>query len=607
MDPVTWAAQTLDWHCLDPDGEIWKRKNPDEYYAWLNANPGQSIEGKSRYHRPYQATSIRCSSQFKVARWGRQTGKSEALCILILFNMVTKKNFKVVMLTPYQAQIEELFGRIEQLIREGGLGNSIKRNVKAPIYQIELYNGSRIRGFTAGTKSGGNADSVRGQPAEMLVFDEVDYLSVKDIESAMSVTNNYPLAQVWMSSTPTGKRDYFFRVCTENKQFKEFYYPASVNPMWTPEREEYLKSTMTSFGYNHEVLAIFGEQEEGVFQNVFIENAQRDYKYSEATRNPSWVYMMGVDWNDFKNGVSITVSALDPSHNQFRKVTSYLVQKQEYQQHEACVKIVELNRIWRPASIYVDRGYGTTNIEILHKYGWDCFRDKTKGPNHPDSKLKDIVKPYDFGSNIEITDPLTDRPVKKDAKPFLVENTVRRFERGDFIYSKHDDTLTKQLQAYIIDKISAQGKPVYKPNSETVGDHDLDSLMLSLIGFTLEGSLFSTKALPSPDIRFAGRLGEHTHKTIEEGRTSQSPPGLSRQKISNNSDQETKPTSGRIQYAENPAIFNRKELPAYNTGRENNTKLWRWPGFGHDAPKPKPKAYSGLKPKRFGRPGRTNI
>jgi len=29
LDPVTWAAEVLDWHCSDPDGSIWKRKTED--------------------------------------------------------------------------------------------------------------------------------------------------------------------------------------------------------------------------------------------------------------------------------------------------------------------------------------------------------------------------------------------------------------------------------------------------------------------------------------------------------------------------------------------------------------------------------------------------
>ena len=75
LDPVTWAAQALDWHCLDPDGEIWKRKNPDEYYEWVDNNPDKSILGHSRYHRPYQAEMLRCSSKRKIFRLGRQSGK----------------------------------------------------------------------------------------------------------------------------------------------------------------------------------------------------------------------------------------------------------------------------------------------------------------------------------------------------------------------------------------------------------------------------------------------------------------------------------------------------------------------------------------------------
>ena len=52
--------------------EIWKRKNPDEYYAWLQKNPDKDIRGHSRYHRPYQADMLRCTAKRKVFRIGRQ-------------------------------------------------------------------------------------------------------------------------------------------------------------------------------------------------------------------------------------------------------------------------------------------------------------------------------------------------------------------------------------------------------------------------------------------------------------------------------------------------------------------------------------------------------
>ena len=40
-----------------------------------------------------------------------------------------------------------------------------------------------------------------------------------------------------------------------------------------------LSEELTEIGYKHEVEADFGEQEEGVFQNVYIQKAKEDYKY----------------------------------------------------------------------------------------------------------------------------------------------------------------------------------------------------------------------------------------------------------------------------------------------------------------------------------------
>ena len=229
VDPVSWAAQTLDWHCLDPDGEVWKRKNPDEYFAWKEKNPDASVLGKSRYHRPYQATMLRCNAKRKVFRIGRQAGKTETLVVAMLYSLFTKpgipasEGFKIVLITPYQAQIDLIFNRMMQLVRSNPVTqNSIRRNVKAPIYTVELHNESIIRGFTAGTKSGGNAEAVRGQHGNMLVFDEADYLSSGDMDAALSIITNYPNATVWMSSTPSGKRERFFQTCN-SKIFKEYH------------------------------------------------------------------------------------------------------------------------------------------------------------------------------------------------------------------------------------------------------------------------------------------------------------------------------------------------------------------------------------------------
>jgi replicative DNA helicase len=616
LDPVTWASKNLDWHCIDPEGEVWKRKNPKEYYDWIEAHPGESVLGHSRYHRPYQAVMLRCSARRKIFRIGRQSGKTETLVISMLYNMYVKphlpedEGFNIIVITPFQAQIDLIFERMKQLIASSPLTqNSLKRTVKAPIYTLQLHNQSTVKGFTAGTKSGGNAESVRGQHGHMLVFDEADYLSSGDLDAALSIITNYPTATVWMSSTPSGKREKFFDTCM-GKEFKEYHYPSQVNPMWNESLERLFRSQLTEIAYKHEILADFGEQEEGVFQNVYVQNAKRKYKYGDIPRYDSWTYTMGVDWNDTKNGTTINVLGRNPQ-NQFIIVDRKVVSRDGWTQLSACDKIAELNRIWRPISIYVDRGFGGGQYEVLRKFGYDSAIDPNKGPFHPDAKLKDIVKQYDFGSRIETRDLFTKQPLQKEAKPFLVESTVRRFEMGDLWFSDSDEDLEKQLLGYIIDRITPSGRPVYKAIEAATGDHALDALMLSIVAFVLETTTWGKPQFDT-NIAFCSYFGEgktlvHEGDTVVEGRD---------KNISIKEQRErTKPAMGRdIEASGQMNLFKSHELPGNHIQTENQVQAWSWPGFLKDDPKPRVRSLSeagedarkrmGLSPRRGGKPRR---
>lgn len=617
IDPVKWAAENLDWHCLDPDGVIWKRKNPAEYYKWVSENPGVDIYGHSRYHRPYQALMLRCTSQFKVFRVGRQAGKTESLVVSMLWHLFTKpgvaedEGFKIVVITPYLEQIDLIFTRLEQLIRSSQmLKNSIARSVKAPNYTISLYNNSRIKGFTAGTKSGGNAASVRGQAAHMLVFDEADYLSAEDMDSALAIVINHPMASVWMSSTPTGKREKFYETCYM-KEWKEFYFPSQVNPLWNEKIERLFRSQMTEAGYKHEVLAEFGEQEEGVFQNSYVQAAKSQYEYSDMAYNPNWSYSIGVDWNDTKNGTTIVVIGFNPTHKKFYIVDRQIVSREGWTQLAACEKIAELNRLWNPLTIYLDAGHGGTQWEVLRKFGYDSSIDPTKGPNHPDAKIRHILVRYDFGAKVEARDLWTKQIVKKDAKPFLVESSVRRFEAQDIHFPASDEILEKQLLGYVIDRIGQSGRPVYKATNEVAGDHILDAMMLAIMGFTMEVSPIG-KPKWSAGIAFSGRIGERTMPDIHEGDTV-----IHADKKYKIQDEKDKLRPGMDRWTEVADEISDTSLPAANTSRDSQVRLWSWDGFMRDEPAPRVRTLSeasrearrrmGIRPRMAGRPHRKNI
>jgi replicative DNA helicase len=555
MDPVKWAAEVLDWHCLDPDSEVWKRKDIGEYVRQNELTPGR----QSKFHRPYQATMLRCTAKRKVFRIGRQAGKTESLVISVLFNLFTNSDFKVVLITPFQSQIDLIFKRLEELIRNTqSLQSAIKRNVKAPQYSIELHNGSYIKGFTAGTKSGSGAASARGQAANMLIFDEADYLATADLDAAMSIITNYPEATVWMSSTPTGKRDKFYEICGDD-EWKEFHLPSYINPNWSEALDKFYRKSLTAIGYKHEVLADFGEQEEGVFQVQYVEAAQAEYEYGKLSPNPGWLYSIGVDWNSPAVGTTIVVTGFNPSNSKFYVVEREVVQRAGWTQLAACEAITKMNRRWRPFVIYVDKGFGSTQLEVLHKFGYDSIRDKDKGPNHIDSKLPKIVKAYDFGSKIEVRDPFTKQLTSKPAKGFLVENSVRRFETGDLFYPVSDTQITKELLAYIVKNVSISGQFIYASNSESVGDHNIDALMLSLIGFTLEKTAFGTAATPEK-IEFTN-IGEKTEQFYEDS---------SNKLVRKDLIKQQSPQKGRDD------IDTERNIPSTGIGRTSKDRLPLW-------------------------------
>lgn len=571
LDPVKWASEVLDWHCWDPDGEIWARKDPDEFAAIRALDP----ERPSKYHRPYQRAMLGCTSIRKVFRCGRQIGKTAVLGIAMLFHMFTHPNFKIVLITPYQSQIELIFKNLEEHIRHSPyLANSIKRNVKAPNYQLELHNGSLIKGFTAGTKSGGGAGAARGSSANMLVFDEADYLDKADMDAALSIITNFPNATVWMSSTPSGKREKYYETCL-SKGWKEFYYPSYVNPNWSTQLDNDFRTILTEIGYKHEVLAEFGEQEEGVFQVPHVEAAQVKYEYTDhPAPAPTWHYAIGVDWNDTKVGTTICVMGFNPNTNKFRLVERARVSRAGWTQLSACQEIVQLNRKWRPFAIYVDKGFGSTQVEVLHKLGYDARTNPELGVHHPDAKLPSVVKAYDFGSKLETRDPFTKQKIKKPAKGFLVENAVRRFESGDIQIPLSDDELKAELLNYIIKNVSPTGQIVYGVNSEEIGDHNLDAFMLSLVAFTLEKSAFG-KPVMTESIQFS--LPE---KEDEGWVPVNQEKELNYRELRQYSDPRNKGETKRT------TVNNGDDRPVNNHDTPRQVQLWAWPGWEYDKPKP---------------------
>lgn len=456
--------------------------------------------------RVYQTLILRHPSLRKVLRAGRRLGKTVSMSLLLLHYSYTNKNAKSIVIAPMKAQVEVIYKEVLKFAENSKLvSQAITRSVTSPQFVIEFSNGSQISFFTSGMRSGGKSDVVRGQEAHLIVLDELDYMHPDDLIAVMAMlqktSENQPDKILIGASTPTGKREIFYNWCTDIDRtglFKEFWFPSYCNPMMTNETERELRLQYTSeMAYRHEVEADWGEDAEGVYPRRFIDAAfiEPSWDYVAERKEQKAKYIFGVDWDKYGAGVNIVVlevNEISSNHKYSGRVRlAYREEtlREEYTLTKAVERIIQLNEIFVPEHIYVDRGFGEVQIELLHKYGSE---NRISG-------LATKVKGISSAENIEIRDPFTQQKIKKEIKPFMVDNIRQMLERNELVFPADDSEMYKQLSAYVVARRTSSGRPVYEA-SGTTQDHAHDALMLACHAVNenygeLMKSRFSTKTI----------------------------------------------------------------------------------------------------------------
>ena len=88
---------------------------------------------------------------------------------------------------PYENQIRLIFDRIKELIGSSPLVSDLVESSTKNPYAVRLMNGSKILGFTTGASSNSGGASLRGQRADLIVCDEMDYMGDGDFENIKHV------------------------------------------------------------------------------------------------------------------------------------------------------------------------------------------------------------------------------------------------------------------------------------------------------------------------------------------------------------------------------------------------------------------------------------
>jgi hypothetical protein len=501
---VSQATQSGDTPCteeeareiLDPSYWIWKYLGLTPYW--------------------YQDRYLRCTSSRKALRWGRRTGKSHILAAEQVYRCITSAGLKITIATPVKAQALEIVTRINDFLREAPLvGLELDRAVQQPYYSFEFKNGSRIRLFVTGLAAGANAGAtVRGQEADVLIIDELDYVDDSAAAAILPLLSDPQrtgeMIKFAVSSTPTGKEGLFYRLCNDDEYF-ELHIPSRFRADWDSLKEqEARKLSKTNDNYLHEYEAEWGSKSDGVYTRSRVIRAMQPYRYfnmpafydneqdwPEMKPWAHWTYMIGVDWNGPGTGSRIAVVGFDPERGKWIVVYREAITVEEFALHIAVERVVKLVRFWQPHSVYIDAGFGQMQDEYLRGIGRVALNCKMTGQPYEaaDLVLLDHLKAIDFGSSIEYT--VTNEnggpeKIKKNTKNYMVENLQRHFELDSIWFSKSDVDLKLQFMGYNVARQGKHNENIYKADKE-VGDHDHDAVLLAFYAFNNEFDLLSHK------------------------------------------------------------------------------------------------------------------
>jgi len=492
VDPVTWAYSELGWR-----------------------------------PRWYQEEILCCTSQFKAIRAGRRVGKTASLSVLTLWYAVTHKNFQILVVCPFVAQVAKIMDNIRELIMESpDIANSVVRDVHSSPQIIQLANGAKIRGFAAGGSSSGKSDQIRGQDADLIVMDEVDYISDGDIEVIMAILTSNIKTEVVVSSTPRGLRSRLFEWTRDKDgRWKEFWYISAEGPAWSQETEDFYQQMYSGGGFAREFLAEFGEELQGVFRAKDLLKCIYDYKYEDMRPDhQNCTYTMGVDWNKHTGTHICVIERPKNGPISYKLVAKAIIRKSEFTQLEGVKAIMEIDAKWGCSYIYTDAGYGHTQIEML----W------AEDLKNPLKQYRKRIKPIEMNGNIILRDPIEKKEIKKPAKPLMVYLAAHQVERHRVMFPRVEDTATQivpeelaysdigvvqQARAFMVTKISPTGRETFSQDYE----HTLTAWMLGIMAHLLEygdyqkirhthktgrvGPLGSTKTA-RPDINLRDEFGQ---------------------------------------------------------------------------------------------------
>src|SRR5437899_5776300 len=162
----------------------------------------------------YQDKLLRAKSQFILARWSRQSGKSLAMAVAVLFNALTRKGFRAAIVAPTKRQSIKMVDKISRLLSR--LGREVLEGPPRK-GRLAFRNGSVIEALP------NNPDTIQGETLNVVVLGEFPYIEHdKELYDAIIFALSTTNGSFYGTSTPGSTDTLFYRMATNDEQFADF-------------------------------------------------------------------------------------------------------------------------------------------------------------------------------------------------------------------------------------------------------------------------------------------------------------------------------------------------------------------------------------------------
>lgn len=304
---------------------------------------------------------------------GRQNGKTTILSRKICKYMREHKGCKIIVASLTEDQAKLIIVMVLDYLEKNYKNEISKGKAKPTQNKVTLKNKSSVIARPVGN----TGDAIRGFTADVLVLDEVSRFNELILEAAKPTLFSTG-GEIWMASTPFGKKGYFYEMFheweldPEKSHFKVWHvnseqvaHNRTICDSWTEQRRvealaflEQEKKSKSRTYYGQEYLAMFLDDLRQFFSDEIIDKQQT---LKRGDKNPVGSYVMGCDLARF-GGDASTFEIFEIRGKTIKQVESIVKFGLSTPENERI--IIELSRLWNISKVGIDAGAGTLGVAI---------------------------------------------------------------------------------------------------------------------------------------------------------------------------------------------------------------------------------------------------